>query len=62
MDVLILGAGYGTRLYPLTQNTPKPLLRVAGKPVVEWSLEKLKKIPDIERIFLVTNQKFLPNY
>jgi len=39
MNVLILAAGYATRLYPLTLNQPKPLLSVAGKPMMEWVLD-----------------------
>ena len=35
MKLIILAAGYATRLYPLTQNVPKPLLPVAGKPMLE---------------------------
>ena len=41
MKVLILAAGYATRLYPLTLNQPKPLLPVAGKPMLEHILDHL---------------------
>jgi len=58
MKALILGAGYGIRLYPLTKNTPKPLLTIAGKPVIEWTLQKVEKIKEISEILIVTNQKF----
>ena len=44
MKVIILGAGYATRLYPLTLNQPKPLLDVAGKPMIEHVLDNLKPI------------------
>src|SRR5205085_9298776 len=41
---LVFAAGKGERMRPLTNDTPKPLLRVGGKPLVEWHLEKLAAI------------------
>lgn len=58
MEVIVLAAGYGTRLYPLTENTPKPLLNVAGKPIVEHIVSKLEKIGLINKIYIATNDKF----
>lgn len=58
MNILILAAGYATRLYPLTETQPKPLLPVAGKPMIEWVIDNLAPIPDIHRVFIVTNNKF----
>src|SRR5207253_3491836 len=58
MNVLILAAGYATRLYPLTLNKAKPLLDVAGKPMVEWVVENLRGVAEIETIYIVTNAKF----
>ena len=58
MDAIILAAGYATRLYPLTENTPKPLLNVAGKPIIEHIIKKLNDIKSINRIYIVTNEKF----
>lgn len=62
MDALILGAGYGVRLYPLTKNLPKPLLSVAGKPVIEWTIDSLRKINRINKFFVVVNDRFYGNY
>src|SRR3989338_499413 len=58
MDAIILAAGYATRLYPLTENTPKPLLNVAGKPILEHIIRKLEQIGIINKIYVVTNNKF----
>ena len=62
MKLIILGAGYATRLYPLTLNQPKPLLEVAGKPMIEHVLDNLKAITDIDHIYIVTNARFAENF
>lgn len=58
MDAIILAAGYATRLYPLTENTPKPLLDVAGRPIIWHIIKKLERIGSINSIHIVTNDKF----
>jgi len=58
MKVIILAAGYATRLYPLTLTRPKPLLPVAGKPMIEHVLDNLAPITGIDRVYVVTNAKF----
>ena len=58
MKVLILAAGYATRLYPLTLTKPKPLLPVAGKPMIDHVLDNLAPIGGIDRVYVVTNAKF----
>lgn len=62
MKVLILAAGYATRLYPLTLTQPKPLLPVAGKPMVDYVLDNLASIPGIDRVIIVTNAKFAGHF
>ena len=57
MKALILAAGYATRLYPITLEQPKPLLKVAGKPMIEYIAAKLDALP-IETTYVVTNNKF----
>ncbi len=62
MNILILAAGYATRLYPLTQNKAKPLLDVAGKPMMEWVIDNLAPIDGIEKVYVVTNNKFAADF
>jgi len=50
MKVIILAAGYATRLYPLTLKRPKPLLAVAGKPMIDYVLDNLATISGIDRV------------
>jgi glucose-1-phosphate thymidylyltransferase len=62
MNALILAAGYATRLYPVTLNKAKPLLVVGGKPIVEWVVDNLEGVPDLETIYVVTNDKFAADF
>src|SRR2546429_6156398 len=62
MNVLILAAGYATRLYPLTLNKAKPLLTVGGKPIIEWLVDNLVGSPDLETIYVVANDKFAADF
>ena len=58
MKCLILAAGYATRLYPLTENFPKPLLEVSGKPILDWLIEDLEKTGRVSEYVVVTNHRF----
>ncbi|MFO1496880.1 MAG: nucleotidyltransferase family protein [Verrucomicrobiota bacterium] len=62
MRVIILAAGYATRLYPLTLTTPKPLLPVAGKPMIDYVLDSLAPIEGVEHVYVVTNAKFAAHF
>jgi glucose-1-phosphate thymidylyltransferase len=59
MKAVVLAAGYATRLYPLTREQPKPLLPVAGRPIIELLLERLLDIEEIDDLYLVTNARFV---
>jgi len=61
VKAIILAAGYGTRLYPLTENMPKPLVTVAGKPILNYTLEKVKALDNVDEVFIITNAKFHPH-
>ena len=54
MKVIIPLAGKGTRLRPHTHVTPKPMLKVAGKPVMAYVLDELKRLGDIDQIIYIT--------
>ena len=62
MKLLILAAGYATRLYPLTLTQPKPLLPVAGKPMVDHVLDNMTGIAGLDRVIIVTNAKFASHF
>jgi glucose-1-phosphate thymidylyltransferase len=58
MTAIILAAGYGTRLYPLTLDKPKALLKVGGISMLDRLVRKIELIPSCKRIIIVTNEKF----
>jgi len=62
VKLIVLGAGYATRLYPLTLTKPKPLLNVAGKPILEHVLDNLRTIPHLDHVYIVTNAKFAEQF
>ncbi len=61
MKVIILAAGYGTRLYPLSEKKAKALLPVKDKPIIEYILEKLH-LPVVDEVFIVSNKKFFSQF
>lgn len=62
MKAIILVAGFGTRLYPLTQNTPKALLKLGNKSILDFLVEKLEISKAVTEIILVTNGRFFKEF
>jgi glucose-1-phosphate thymidylyltransferase len=62
MIVVLLCAGYATRMYPLTKNLPKSLLSVAGKPVIDYFMEQLFDLSQSPDVHVVTNDRFAPHF
>lgn len=62
MKCVILAAGYATRLYPLTENFPKPLLPVGGKPILDHLLEDLRGDGVVEEFIVVSNHKYASSF
>ena len=62
MKCILLCAGYATRLFPLTQNFPKALLEVGGRAILDYTLDEVNSIGEIDHIYLVTNAKYTPHF
>ena len=62
MKGLILAAGYATRLRPLTDSTPKMLLPVGGRPVLDWIWDKLLEVRELDDLHLVTNSRYATQF
>jgi glucose-1-phosphate thymidylyltransferase len=62
MQAIILAAGYATRLRPLTDSTAKPLLPVGGRPMVDWILDRIDLVPEVEGVHVVTNSRYAPDF
>ena len=60
MKALILAAGYATRLRPLTDSFPKMLLPLAERPMLDYLLDRIREVKEIDEIHLVTNAQFAP--
>ncbi len=58
MKAIILAGGFAKRLWPLTKDTPKPLLDVGGKPIVSRIIDKVSRIDEVDEIIVSTNDKF----
>lgn len=62
MKCLILAAGYATRLYPLTENFPKPLLAVQGKSILDWLIDDIDTTGEVDEYIVISNHKFAHHF
>jgi len=59
---VVLCAGYGTRLYPLTKEAPKALLPIRGKPILEYICDKIQLLDGVDKVFIVVNGRFFGQF
>ncbi|MCS7253714.1 MAG: nucleotidyltransferase family protein [Armatimonadota bacterium] len=62
MKAIVLAAGYATRLYPLTLNKAKPLLTIAGRPMIEHVLMRIAPLEEVDEVHIITNDRFYPDF
>jgi len=62
VKAIILAGGYATRLQPLTDDLSKCLLPVGGKPMVDWILERIREVEEIDEVHVVTNSRFAQDF
>ncbi len=62
MKCLILAAGYATRLYPLTENFPKPLLKVGAKTILDWLIDDIETSGKVDEYIVISNHKFAGHF
>ena len=62
MKAIILAGGYATRLQPLTDNLSKCLLPVGGRPIVDWILDRIREVAEIDDVHVVTNSRFAGDF
>ena len=59
MKAIVLAAGFATRMYPLTRDRAKPLLDVAGRPVLSRLLDRVLSLESVDEVLVVSNHRFL---
>ena len=62
MKCLILAAGYATRLYPLTENYPKPLLNVKDKTILDWLVDDIDGAGLVDEFIIISNHRFAHHF
>ena len=62
MKAIVLAAGYGTRLRPLTETIAKPLLPVGGRPMLDHLCDKIAAVDDVDAVHVVTNRRYADGF
>ena len=62
MKAIILAAGYATRMYPLTLTQPKALLKIKGRPIIDYIVDQINTVPEVNEIIVVSNSKFYGHF
>jgi len=62
MKCILLCAGYATRLFPLTENFPKALLEIGGRPLLDYIVDEVNTIEEVDEIFVITNARYYSHF
>jgi glucose-1-phosphate thymidylyltransferase len=62
MKAIIMAGGFAKRLYPLTLNKSKCLLEIAGKPIIDYTIDKLREIQELGEIIVISNETFYKDF
>lgn len=62
MIAVILCAGFATRMYPLTRNFPKPLLKVGGRPVIDYLMDQVSNLDHLNTVHIISNDRFISHF
>ena len=62
MKAIVLAGGYATRLQPLTDDLSKCLLPVGGRPVLDWIVDRIEEVEDVDEVHVVTNSRFAQDF
>ena len=62
MKCILLCAGYATRLFPLTENFPKALLEIGHRPLLDYILDEVNTIDEVDKIYVITNDRYCKHF
>ena len=62
MIAILLCAGFATRMHPLTKNFPKPLLDIGGRATLDYIIDRIAGLRDLDSIYIICNKRFFPDF